>query len=155
MDLTTMTDEALSSLRANILREQGRRATIATAPAQVEEMVATYQAAAGIHQTDGDEWAPVTSYLDAYPLGIEVTHGGKTWRSLRNGASGEPGVATGDWQEVQTGPDPVDWVQPHAGAEYPVGAIVRHNGRLWRNDHTAPNGWAPGTNGSGWMDITE
>lgn len=107
MDLTTLTDEALSSLRANILREQGRRATIATAPAQVEEMVATYRAAAGIHQADGDEWAPVTSYLDAYPLGIEVVHGGKTWRALRNGASGEPGITPGDWQEVQTGQDPV------------------------------------------------
>src|SRR5690606_4415762 len=104
-------------------------------------------------QEQGQPWRPVTSYVDAYPLGWEVTHNGKTWVALREGASGEPGVVTGDWQEKQEPGEIVDWVQPQAGSEYPVGAIVRHNGHLWRNDHTGPNGWEPGTTGSQWTDL--
>jgi len=57
--------------------------------------------------------------------------------------------------EPDTPPSPVHepWVQPHAGAEYEPGAIVSHEGRVWRNDHTGLNGWEPGTPGSQWTDL--
>lgn len=151
MNLTELTDDELSQLRIDVLTEQERRQTLTATPSLVEDANRRYLAAEGT--TEGDPWRPVTGYHDAYPSGWEVTHAGKTWVALRSGASGEPGIVTGDWQEKQEPGEVVDWVQPQAGSEYPVGANVRHNGRIWRNDHTGPNGWVPGENGSQWTDI--
>ena len=52
-------------------------------------------------------------------------------------------------------PDEIpDWVQPTAGTEYPIDAVVFHNERIWRNTHPA-NAWEPGTQGSQWVDVTD
>ena len=116
--------------------------------AVVRAMVATAQPPA-----DGQPYVAPTGYQNAYAKDTTCTYAGKTWRALRDGAVGVPGESPGDWQQVAGPGEIVDWVQPQAGSEYPVGAIVRHNGHLWRNDHTGPNGWEPGTTGSQWTDL--
>lgn len=151
MDFSSMTDTEVAALHRDVTAEHRRRQTIALAPARIGAVSRQVLAAEGVSM--GDPWRQPTGYHDAYPSGWQVTHNGKTWVALRNGASGEPGVVTGDWQEYQEPGQVVDWVQPQAGSEYPVGALVRHNGRIWENTHTAPNGWEPGTTGAQWTDM--
>lgn len=153
-NLAEMTEEELYNLRVAIMREMERRQILSSAPDQAAALAADF-----LRARDGEEdpdnpppWQPVTGYHDAYPKGAIRTHEGKVWEATRDGASQEPGNSP-DWREVAQGDEELDWVQPHAGSEYPVGAIVRHNGHRWRNDHTGPNGWEPGTNGSQWTDL--
>lgn len=152
-NISEMPDAAWAELYGTIQREQVRRDVIGSADQQLANIVSQYQEASGLHQEVGAPWVEPTGYLDAYPLDFEVTHNGKTWVALRNGASGEPGVVTGDWQEKQVEGEYTEWVQPYAGSEYPVGALVTHKGHKWRNDHTGPNGWEPGATGSQWTDL--
>ena len=109
------------------------------------------QALTAAGRVDGGEWAQPTGAHDAYPLDWTVTHGGKTWVSRLMSNVWEPGV-TG-WDEVVVEGEYPEWVQPLGAHDaYPEGAIVRHNGALWRNDHTS-NVWEPGTPGSQWTQI--
>lgn len=152
-DTETWTVDDLRALEIAARTEAERRDRVATLPGTIAAHVGLYQQAAGLYQTSGAAWVAPTGYHDAYPRSAEVTHADKTWIALRDGASGEPGVVTGDWQEKQVEGEYAEWVRPHAGAEYPPGTLVTHNGRYWRNDHTAGNGWEPGTNGSQWADL--
>ena len=44
---------------------------------------------------------------------------------------------------------PEQWVQPEGAHDaYPAGALVLHNGSVWRNTHGDGNVWEPGV--SGW-----
>ena len=141
----------LIGLRTQVMVELERRTRLETLPQQAADAITAYQEAIGLGT--GEAWTQPDSYLTAYRLGATVTHDGKEWVSTRDGASGEPGVDLGDWVEVvPEGEIPV-WVQPMAGQEYPVGAVVSHNGHLWRNDHVGPNGWEPGVTGSQWTDL--
>lgn len=149
-DLASLTDADLVDLQAACARELERRADLANIAATVERGLADYRQAAGI--IDGGEYTPPTSYLDAYPLGWVVTYDGREWRSLRDGATGIPGESP-DWREIAPEGVILPWVQPHAGGEYPVGAVVSHQGRLWRSDYEGLNGWEPGQPHSGWTDI--
>lgn len=135
-----------------VRQERERRDVLASIEANLQILTEQYQSAAGIHQEPGAPWQPVTSYLNAYPLDFEVTHADKRWVSTRHGASGEPGQSP-DWIEVRVEDEIQDWVPVLAGQEWPVGAIVKHNGYYWRNDHVAPNGWEPGTQGSQWTRL--
>lgn len=153
IDTTTLTDLAdadLYTATQKLGAEMQRRHTMASAETIIGQANRDWLGAAG--REPGQPWIQPTGYHDAYPHGWEVTHGGKTWTSTRNGASGVPGESP-DWREVATEGQVLDWSQPHAGSEYPVGAIVRHNGRIWRNDHVTVNGWEPGTTGSQWTDL--
>ena len=47
--------------------------------------------------TDGEPWVQPTGAHNAYPLGITVTHVGKTWESLTPANVWEPGVS--GWRE--------------------------------------------------------
>lgn len=152
-EIETLSDEELFALRDDVLKEVSRRASLANAKQAVERANLDYLEASGV--VPGGLWRQPTGYHDSYPLGWEVEHNGKAWISLRAGASGEPGVVTEDWKEKQEPGQIVDWVQPHAGSEYPVGALVRHENRIWRNDHSGPNGWEPGTTGAQWTDVTD
>lgn len=42
MDITTLTDEELESVRLEVLAEQERRQALATIPAQIQELTAKY-----------------------------------------------------------------------------------------------------------------
>lgn len=100
---------------------------------------------------EGDEWRAPAGYHDTYPLDWVVSHGGKRWRSTVMGNAWEPGVS--GWAEILEEGDIPEWRQPHAGEEYAPGALVTHNGHLWRNDLETPNGWEPGAQGAGWTDL--
>lgn len=151
MTLTELADDELDALRVEVLIEQERRAALVNIPLQMEAANRAYLAAEGV--TEGAPYDAPTGYQNAYPLGFTVTHNGKTWKASRNGATGEPGVVLGDWTEVVPENVVPEWRRPQAGQEYAPGAVVSHNGRLWKNTHTGPNGWEPGTQGAQWTDI--
>lgn len=151
IDLDEASTEELMAAADLVTGELDRRGRIEQAEAQIDEIVRGVLDALG--RQPGDPYEEPTGYHNAYPKGWTVTHGGKTWEASRDGASGEPGVVLGDWREVVEPGEIPDWRQPQAGQEYPVGAVVRHEGRLWRNDHVGPNGWRPGTPHSQWADI--
>lgn len=150
LDLRTLTDEQLGQLRADVTAEHDRRRTLAAAQDRIIQANRDYLAAEGT--APGDPYRAPTGYHDAYPHGWEVTHDDKTWVSTRDGATGVPGDSP-DWRQVAQEDEILPWVQPHAGSEYPVGAKVTHNGRIWENTHTGPNGWEPGRPGAQWTDL--
>ena len=113
MDFSNMTNAEVAALHRDVTAEQRRRQVIALAPARISVVGRQVLAAEGV--SEGDPWRQPTGYHDAYPSGWQVTHNGKTWVALRNGASGEPGIDTGDWQEYQEPGQVVDWVLPQAG----------------------------------------
>ena len=149
MDFTTLTDAQVNELLAAAYAESQRRAALRAAPALIEQAAAEWREAAG--RQDGDPYVEPTGYHNAYSFDALVTYEGKSYKATRDGAVGIPGQSP-DWWQVSID-QPAAWVQPHAGTEYPVGAEGTHKGRLWRNDHTAPNGWEPGAVGSRWTDI--
>ena len=150
MDFTDMTDAQVDELLDAAYAESQRRAALRAAPAAIEEAVAAWREAAG--RQDGDDYVEPTGYHDAYPRDAIVTRDGRRWRSTRGGATGVPGGSP-DWREIAEEGQILPWVQPHAGSKYPVGAIVTHQGRTWRNDLGRPNGWRPGQTGASWTDI--
>ena len=93
---------------------------------------------------DGEAWVQPVGAHDAYPAGITVTHGGKTWESLTPANVWAPGV-TG-WREVVAEGYPA-WVQPLGAQDaYALGAKVTHKGQTWTS--TAPaNVWEPSVYG--------
>lgn len=80
-----------------------------------------------------------------YPPGEEPL---SAWLEIDDEPEPDP-----DPEPDPTEPEYEDWQQPSAGSEYDPGAKVTHNGHLWRNDHTGPNGWEPGTVHSQWTDL--
>ena len=150
MDYTTLTDSELQEIFHAATEETSRRNLI-TAALQRELILQTgYLAALG--RADGEAYVPPTGAHDAYPKDWTVRQIGKTYRSTRNGANGIPGESP-DWILEPDGDEVLEWEQRQAGSEYPVGSIVSLAGRLYRNDHSRPNGWKPGTTGSQWTDI--
>lgn len=148
--LDSLGDEDITVGLSILYTESKRRESLITAQVRIEEAARQWREAAG--RVEGDEYVQPTGYHNAYQYDAVVTYGGKKWKSTRNGANGIPGQSP-DWVQVAEEGEILEWVQPHAGSEYPVGAVVKHKGRLWRNDHVAVNGWEPGTVGSQWTDI--
>lgn len=96
---------------------------------------------------DGAAWVQPTGAHNAYPLGMKVTHAGKTWENLTPANVWTPGVS--GWREVVTGSGIPAWVQPTGGHDaYPLGAQVTHNGKTWTST-AAANVWEPGV--FGWV----
>lgn len=144
MNLTTLTDDDLYDLRRQVLTEVERRATLASAPAQVEQISRAWADARGRH--DGDPWQQPVGAHDAYRQGATVTHDGKTWESLIAFNAHAPGVS--GWREQAAEGGHPAWVQP-AGAHdvYGPGAVVTHKGKVWDNTHGVANAWEPGVYG--------
>ena len=143
MNLTTLTDDDLYDLRQQVLTEVERRATLASAPAQVEQICRAWADARG--RQDGDPWQQPVGAHDAYRQGATAAHDGKTWTSLIDWNVHAPGVS--GWREQVAEGYPA-WVQP-AGAHdaYGPGAVVTHKGKVWGNTHGAGNAWEPGVYG--------
>lgn len=150
MDYTTLTDTELQEIFHAATEETSRRNLITAALQREPTLQTGYLVALG--RADGEEYVPPTGYHDAYPLGWKVVYQGVEYEALRNGAIGVPGESP-DWRRIAADGEILPWQQPHAGSEYPVGAIVTHQGHTWRNDHTGPNGWEPGTTGSQWTKL--
>ena len=91
MDLTTYTDDDLDALRVQVLTEQERRATLASAPQQAAQAQQAYTAALG--RQAGSDWAQPAGAHDAYMAADTVTHKGKVWDNAHGaGNAWEPGV---------------------------------------------------------------
>ena len=150
IDVTSLSDEELATLLDEARLEYQRRRDLTSAidstPGLIEALLTT------TGREPGAEYVPPTGAHDAYPKGWTVRQNRKTYRSTRNGAKGIPGESP-DWILEPDGDEVLEWEQRQAGSEYPVGSIVSLEGRLYRNDHTGPNGWKPGTTGSQWTDI--
>lgn len=148
IDLTTLTDDEARDLLARVYADVQRRDAIAQAPAQAEALAAAYAAAIG--RQDGDPWQAPTGAHDAYPLGITVTHGGKTWESLTAWNTHEPGVS--GWREV-VAEGYAAWVQPTGAHDaYAIGDRVSFEGSDYES-LIAGNTWSPTAYPQGWRKL--
>ena len=100
--------------------------------------------------TDGQPWVQPTGAHDAYPLGITVTHGGKTWENLTPANVWQPGVS--GWREQVAVGYPA-WVQPTGAHDaYAKGARVSFEGSNYESLIDA-NVWSPTGYPQGWTLI--
>lgn len=92
-------------------------------------------------------WVQPTGQQDSYALDELVTHSGRTWKSLTNANTYEPGVV-GTWRDQS---DPPMWVAPSGSVGlWQVDDVATHGGQTWRN--TSPNNsFAPGV--FGWVVV--
>lgn len=150
MNLTDLSDDDLDNLRVNVLIERERRQTLATVPAQADDLARRYRDATGVQ--DGDPWTQPQGAHDAHPEGWTVTHNGKTWVSLIPANVWEPG--TSGWREV-TDDDgaPAEWVQPSGAHDiYGIGDRVTFQGAVWESVLDG-NVWSPTAHPAGWKKI--
>ena len=150
IEVASLSDEDLAALLDAARAEYQRRRDLTSAIGSTPGLIDAYLTSTGREM--GEEYVPPTGYHDAYPRGWDVRNGGDVWTATRDGARGIPGESV-DWVRKTPKNEIPTWVPVQAGMEYAVGAIVSHKGRLYRNDHTGPNGWKPGTTGSQWTDI--
>ena len=100
--------------------------------------------------TDGAAWVKPTGAHDAYPLGITVTHCGKTWENLTPANVWQPGVS--GWREVVAEGYPA-WVQPSGAQDaYKKGDRVSFNGIDYESLIDG-NVWSPTAYPAGWKTI--
>ena len=140
--------------------EQEVRAIIAIykkqAPAMSDDLALS--AAGLMDEWDGDG--------HAYATGERVLFEGVLYVCLQahtSQADWSPTAAPSLWAEVLeagTAETPVDdipeWVPATATSNYPLGARVRHNGKVWES-LVANNVWEPGAAGTEtvWREVTE
>ena len=99
---------------------------------------------------DGQPWVQPTAAHDAYPLGITVTHGGKTWENLTPANVWQPGVS--GWRELVAQGYPA-WVQPTGGHDaYKKGDRVSFDGSNYESLIDA-NVWSPTGYPAGWRKL--
>ena len=92
----------------------------------------------------GNRWAAESAQERAEAE--EVEHAQRMDRIAASWWAAHGGAGTQD--------EPVPWTSPQGPHRvYPLGAVVAHGGKVWRNDHPA-NSWEPGTTGAMWVDIT-
>lgn len=114
--------------------------------AALDALAATADAA----HTDGEEWAQPTGAHDAYPVGVTVTHNGKTWESLTPFCVWQPGVS--GWREVVAEGYPA-WAQPTGDHDdYGVGDRVSFEGSDYEST-IADNVWSPTAYPQGWRKL--
>ena len=131
-------DAAAAALAARADAENRRVTHEAILDATTELMQAAH--------VDGAPWVQPSGAHNAYPLGMKVTHAGKTWENLTPANVWTPGVA--GWREV-VAEGLAAWVQPTGAHDaYPLGAQVTHAGRTWTST-VAANVWEPGV--FGWV----
>lgn len=100
--------------------------------------------------TDGAEWVQPEGAHDAYPVGVTVAYGGKTWESLIPANVWRPPT---NWREVVAEGYPA-WVQPTgAGDAYALGAVVTFEGHVYESLIPA-NTWSPAAYPAGWQLIS-
>lgn len=84
----------------------------------------------------------------AYTVGTVVEHDGRLWRCVQSHSSQSdwsPPVVPALFVTAHRPGEIPEWTQP-AGAHdaWPLGALVTHNGQVWRST-IAANVWPPGT----------
>lgn len=151
MDLTELADDELDQHRREVLVEQERRQTLATAPEQADTLARRYLDAEGAEP--GQVWRQPTGAHDAYPEGWTVEHGGTTWTSLTPANTWEPGVS--GWREVtEEGDAPAEWVRPSGAHDaYQPGDRVTFEGSVYESIHPTANTWSPSEHAPAWQLI--
>ena len=145
-DYAIMPDDELAAAMHAIQAEHSRRTILKLAQDNNAGLTDAYLASIG--RVPGQPWVQPIGVHESYPLGWEVTHGGKDWTSIVANNVWTPGV-TG-WRENVADGYPA-WVQPLGAHDaYATGAKVTHNGSLWTSD-VDNNTWEPGV--YGWTDI--
>ena len=110
---------------------------------------ATAALMADVH-TDGQPWVQPTGVHDAYPLGITVTHQGKTWENITPANVWTPGVS--GWREQVAQGYPA-WVQPTGAHDaYNKGDRVNFNDQDYES-LVDGNTWSPSDYPAGWKTI--
>lgn len=152
MNLNELSNYELDILRRDVEFEQKRRKTLASAPAQADEIARRYREATGAQ--DGDPWVQPQGAHDAYPEGSIVTHNGETWINLTPANVWEPGVS--GWREfTEEEVGPAKWVQPSGAHDaYNVGDLVTFEGEVWESIIDG-NIWSPFDNPEGWKNVGE
>lgn len=105
-----------------------------------------------------DKWKPDADYIAGDRR--RDPEDGLLYKCLQSHTSQsdwQPSIAPSLWARVLVDPDgtPKEWKQPESTEGYEYGAIVIHNGHLWRNDFDGAGGniWEPGV--YGWTDLGE
>lgn len=146
----------IRQLRQILREEETRRAALPYVTERENEIVQEYQ---DQHPPEVDEesglpiWRMPTGAHDAWPIDAVVIYEGQQWRNIHPAPNAwEPGNPQHMWEQItfpEPDPDAPEypaWVAPSGAHDaYPPGAIVEHDGQLWRNIHTAGNAWAPPT----------
>ena len=110
---------------------------------------ATAALMANAHE-DGEAWTQPVGAHNAYPLGITVTHGGKTWKNITPANVWAPGVS--GWREQVAQGYPA-WVQPTGAHDaYKVGDRVTFEGANYEST-IAGNVWSPTAYPAGWRKL--
>lgn len=146
IDYTNYTDLDLSILATQIRAEQQRRATLASASAQINQINQQCMAAQGV--VTGQPWVQPTDATNAYPRGWIVTFGGDTWESLIPANTHQPEDPNDPqtarwWKNLTVVPTPGAWDGNfHA---YAVGDVVTYHGVTYKciQAHTSQPGWSP------------
>ena len=149
IDLATLTDAEVTTLKDLASREEQRRLRVARAEAEAAAITTTYLTDTG--KQSGAAWVQPTGAHNAYPAGWKVSHNGKTWESLISANVWTPG--TSGWREVTTGTTPPAWVQP-VGAQdaYSKGAKVTYQGSIYESLIDG-NVWSPTAYPAGWKKL--
>lgn len=147
----TVEENAAADAAAQAAAQAQADAEAARARAELADAIldATAALMADAH-TDGQPWVQPTGAHNAYPLGITVTHGGKTWENLTPANVWTPGVS--GWRE-RVGQGYPAWVQPTGAHDsYNKGDKVSFNGSNYESLIDG-NVWSPSAYPAGWKTV--
>lgn len=129
--------------------EQEQAAVAAFEEAQAALVTANLALSEQAHE-DGQAWVQPTGAHDAYPVGAQVTHGGKTWENLTPFNVWEPGVS--GWREVVEDGYP-EWIRPTGAHDaYNTGDRVSFEGSDYESLIDG-NTWSPTEYPQGWRKL--
>lgn len=142
MDLTSMTDDEVDTLRIAVLVEQERRRLVASAPALVAAVTAQYTEA-----TKTAAPAPWASLTDCVAPGQRVIWtDGQTWRNTSGAwlpTTATPATWPQGWaQETGLPPTITAWA---SGQAVKIGDLRTYGGKTYRciQAHTTQTKWEP------------
>lgn len=150
IDLTTLTDEDLTGLYRDVLREQERRRRLVDAPTLAAQLAADYQAAASVGTPPTMTAAETTAQTVIGPGGHYQDDDGTEWENT-SGAFLAPSVAGPaaypiGWKRAGASViDPATVPEWAIGVAYQVGDKVTYQGVSYScvQAHSAQAGWEP------------
>jgi len=138
MDLTAYTDANLTALLNQVIAEQERRRTLATAGQAAKQLADRYAAAVGTTPQDG-----ATVPTMGWGPGQHVTFTGVEWIN-QSGAwlTVGPAAYPQGWRMANPPAAVASWV---TGVAYKVGDLASYEGTPYRciQAHTSQAGWTP------------
>lgn len=159
-DPTTLTDEDLTGLYRDVLREQERRRRLVDTPAIAAQLAADYQAAASVGTPPTVTAAETTAQTVIGPGGHYQDADGTEWENT-SGAFLAPSVAGPSaypigWKRAGASTiDPATVPEWTVGVAYKVGDLVTYSGKTYRvlQAHTSNSTWDPVNAASLWGSV--